>query len=225
MKNLDLLIPTTPPTANGDWWTWATVTDDSPLRIRLDGDADPLDITPECLYDNPTVGQRVWVQMYNRRVIVHSPNGGQKPKPQVLMPIGWWNGTAGTSTNLPNDGITRTTHVINGTAVPSNAIAAQVHFDFSAQCQANAAVHWYFAASDGNGGYHNLSTDNIRHNQANTLRNMGATCTSTIDVRPHASKGWGIQGVVNGNNDPGSGAWVDVAYCTMTVTYLGLVTL
>lgn len=74
MNNLDLLIPAQPEST--DRWTWATVTNGNPLRIRLDGDDDPLDITPDCLYADPVVGQRVWVQMTGRRVIVHAAARG-----------------------------------------------------------------------------------------------------------------------------------------------------
>lgn len=74
LKNLDLLIPTAAPET--DTWTWATVMDADPFRIRLDGDTDALDMEPERLYANPETGQRVWVQLTGRRVIVHAPNKG-----------------------------------------------------------------------------------------------------------------------------------------------------
>lgn len=55
-------------------WSWATVTQASPLRVRLDGDAAALLVTPEVLQAGLTftVGQRVWVQLNNRRVVVHA---------------------------------------------------------------------------------------------------------------------------------------------------------
>lgn len=74
MNNLDLLIPVRP--ESGERWTWATVINGNPLRIRLDGDEDPLDITPDCLYAEPVAGQRVWAQLVGRRVIVHAPTRG-----------------------------------------------------------------------------------------------------------------------------------------------------
>jgi microcystin-dependent protein len=75
VNNLDLLIPTNYQTRT-DSWTWATVTAESPLRIRLDGDTDPLPATPESLVSGLSVGQRVWVQLSGHRVIVHAPSGG-----------------------------------------------------------------------------------------------------------------------------------------------------
>lgn len=73
MKNLDLLIPKSAPSA--DSFTWATVVGTSPLSIRLDGDEDPLPFVPDCLYGPPVVGDRVWVQITGKRVIVTGANG------------------------------------------------------------------------------------------------------------------------------------------------------
>jgi hypothetical protein len=58
VNNLPLLIPGTP---DRDRQYWATVTDDSPLRIRLDGEDDPLPFTPDSLVYSLAVGERVWV--------------------------------------------------------------------------------------------------------------------------------------------------------------------
>jgi hypothetical protein len=75
MKNLELLIPQakTEPT---DKWRWATVTAVSPLRIRLDGEAEPLDITPDTLAGPLSVGDRVWTQTSGRRILVAGVSGG-----------------------------------------------------------------------------------------------------------------------------------------------------
>lgn len=74
MNNLDLLVPQAP--TQRDTWHWATITQADPLRIRLDGDDASLDVTPDSLYAPPQVGQRVWVQMAGKRLIVHAPAGG-----------------------------------------------------------------------------------------------------------------------------------------------------
>ena len=74
MSNLDLLIPNGP--KDTDYWTWATITTIGPLRVRLDGDDSPLDVTPECLLSDPQPGQRVYVQRMGRRTIVHGASGG-----------------------------------------------------------------------------------------------------------------------------------------------------
>jgi hypothetical protein len=57
---------------------WATITDDSPLRIMLDGDVAELPFAPESLIDplSIVVGDRVRVEISDRRVIIHGRNGG-----------------------------------------------------------------------------------------------------------------------------------------------------
>ena len=58
-----------PATASGDVWRWATITSLKPLRIRLDGDSEPLLSTPDTL--TPVhLGERVRVQIYNRRATI-----------------------------------------------------------------------------------------------------------------------------------------------------------
>lgn len=82
MKNLDLLIPkVAEPT---DRFAWATITDVDPLRIRLDGELAPLDITPDSLIDVgwADVDRRVWVQISGRRVVIL----GQSGKPALEIP-------------------------------------------------------------------------------------------------------------------------------------------
>jgi len=56
----------------GDRWRWATVTQASPLRVRLDGDDAALLVTPDTIGAAPVVGQRVWCQIVGRRVVVHT---------------------------------------------------------------------------------------------------------------------------------------------------------
>lgn len=59
-------------------FTWATVTQVSPLRIQLDGDPAALLITPSSLVDTAAlaVSDRVRVEMADNRVIVHGRYGG-----------------------------------------------------------------------------------------------------------------------------------------------------
>ena len=53
-------------------YRWATVVDPSPLTIQLDGDTLPLASVPDSLVDPAllTLGDRVWVQLHGRKVIV-----------------------------------------------------------------------------------------------------------------------------------------------------------
>ncbi len=58
---------------------WATVTQLSPLRIRLDGDIAALVLTPESLINTATllVGSRVRVELYDRRILIVGLVGGE----------------------------------------------------------------------------------------------------------------------------------------------------
>jgi microcystin-dependent protein len=93
MRNLDMLIPEKKP--EGDRWTWATVTDGVPLRIRLDGESAALDIEPENLVGSLSPGDRVWVQVSGRRVIVTGQSDGGFRTGMIQMfygttpPPGW----------------------------------------------------------------------------------------------------------------------------------------
>lgn len=64
---------------------WATVTDDSPLRIRLDGDSDPLPFTPDSLIDPAAlaVDDRVRCELADRRVVIVGRSGGIQSAPAV----------------------------------------------------------------------------------------------------------------------------------------------
>lgn len=68
--------PQAAPTSN--IYRWATVTDNSPLAIQLDGDSLPLATVPDCLCDPLMLanGDRVWTQVYGRKVVVHGAQGG-----------------------------------------------------------------------------------------------------------------------------------------------------
>lgn len=81
MRNLDLLMPAD---QARDTVGWATVTDIGPLRIRRDGEDDPLPVTPDTLIGPLSVSDRVWVGLATnddsafraRRVIVIGRAGG-----------------------------------------------------------------------------------------------------------------------------------------------------
>ena len=64
-----------PPADSGDVWRWATVTNLNPLRIRLDGDSQPLLSTPDTV--TPVqAGDRVRVHVYHRRATIMGIAGG-----------------------------------------------------------------------------------------------------------------------------------------------------
>ncbi len=59
-------------------FVWGTVTAVSPLRVRLDGDVEPLPLTPELLVSplGLAPGDRVRCELADRRVVVHGRAGG-----------------------------------------------------------------------------------------------------------------------------------------------------
>lgn len=56
-------------------WTWATVVQVNPLRLRMDGDSAALAATPVCLCPQPAVNARVWVQIHGTQIIIHGATG------------------------------------------------------------------------------------------------------------------------------------------------------
>ncbi|WP_161924152.1 hypothetical protein [Actinomyces sp. 432] len=51
-------------------YRWGTVTSRSPLRVRLDGDSEPLGAAPVSLVAAPAAGARVLVLLHGRRAVV-----------------------------------------------------------------------------------------------------------------------------------------------------------
>lgn len=82
---------------------WGTVTDTSPLRVLLDGDAVALPFAPQSLIDPAAlvVGDRVRCDLTNRRLVVLGRSGGD-PRVAALeaatADTGWLN-VAGTNAN------------------------------------------------------------------------------------------------------------------------------
>ncbi len=73
METFDLLLPASVETTTG---RWATVTDDSPLRIKVDGDTAALGFAPDTLVADLEIDDRVWVQVYKRRLVIIGKSGG-----------------------------------------------------------------------------------------------------------------------------------------------------
>ena len=77
-----------------DSWRWATITSLDPLRIKLDGDSEPLLSTPYAI--TPVrVGDRVLVHIYHRRATIIGVAGGYQPNPPQPPPDNsiWVSGT------------------------------------------------------------------------------------------------------------------------------------
>lgn len=55
-------------------FSWAAVTQESPLRVRVDGETDPLPVTPSTLVAGLIVGDRVWCQLEAGQVVVVGKN-------------------------------------------------------------------------------------------------------------------------------------------------------
>ena len=60
-----------------DTWTWATVTQATPLRIKVDGDTSALDATTDNLVGSLAVFDRVRVHLHSDGIIVTGLQGGQ----------------------------------------------------------------------------------------------------------------------------------------------------
>lgn len=110
--------PTVQAPSPSSTFRWATLTDLSPLRVRLDGESVELPITPECLV-HPSVlteGARVWVQLFGSRLLIHGVHLGGTVTPIVAVDIGgvilWSGGIIPSSKWLWCDGtaVSRTTY-------------------------------------------------------------------------------------------------------------------
>ena len=73
-----------------DTWTWATVTQASPLRIKVDGDTSALDATTDDLVGSLAVSDRVRVHLHSDGIIVTGLQGGGDPIIPVGGGITWW---------------------------------------------------------------------------------------------------------------------------------------
>ena len=68
-----------------DTWTWATVTQASPLRIKVDGDTSALDATTDNLVGSLAVSDRVRVHLHADGIIVTGiQGGGNRSNPNLL---------------------------------------------------------------------------------------------------------------------------------------------
>jgi len=68
-----------------DTWTWATVTQASPLRIKVDGDTTALDATTDNLVGSLAVDDRVRVHLHSDGIIVTGiQGGGNRSNPNLL---------------------------------------------------------------------------------------------------------------------------------------------
>lgn len=123
MKNMSLLLPST---AASDTHMWATVTQVSPLRIRVDGETTALPFTPDTLVTGLAVDDRVWIGFANnddlaflgKRVVVMGRAGGTitvpahtHPNPAVLT-----SKVLATGQNL--NASSTTLQDVNGLAIP-----------------------------------------------------------------------------------------------------------
>jgi len=68
-------------------WSWGTVTRLDPVGVRLDGDSIALPLKPVLLIAEASLelGDRVWCQLENRRLIVHSRDGGLQAPAEGLV--------------------------------------------------------------------------------------------------------------------------------------------
>lgn len=87
-----------------DRWVWGTVTDDDPLRVRLDGDTAPLDLTPDAMAGPLAIGDRVYCHMAGRRIVAFG----------LALPASGIDAAAVTSGRFVNDRLPATTAIPAG---------------------------------------------------------------------------------------------------------------
>lgn len=73
LSDFDILLPQPVP-GPGMVTRWGAVTGVAPLRVRLDGDTDPLAITPDSLIPALTVGDRVLCLRTGRQLVILGPH-------------------------------------------------------------------------------------------------------------------------------------------------------
>lgn len=84
VDDLNVLLPA-PPARPALSALWGFVTGVDPLRVRLDGDAAALPVTPVALVAGLQVGDRVWCMLSGRQLIVLGRAGAAAP----VVPSGW----------------------------------------------------------------------------------------------------------------------------------------
>ena len=110
-----------------DTWTWATVTQASPLRIKVDGDTAALDATTGDLVGSLAVDDRVRVHLHADGIIVAGLQGGIQDNGGLLLTLSAdvVEYSAGTSPRAYKAGRVVT---IAGAVKPANSTAA-ANFD------------------------------------------------------------------------------------------------
>lgn len=208
MKNLDLLIPKSKPV--NDRWTWATVTDDDPLAIRLDGETEPLAVVPECLIENVSIGLRVWVQISGRRVIVTGANGGDVDPPVEIpdgIPTGSMQMFAGTA--APDGWLLCNGATFSSTTYPE--LAALVGDKFGAHVGTsyklpNMTNRFPLGGADNTdvgrtGGSNTIAESNLPTHSHSIDHDHPSTTTAVDGAHTHTANF--TQGLGGANNSPG----------------------
>jgi len=99
VSDLDLLIPQ--PSVQHSQFIMATVTQVSPLRVRVDGDTDPLDFTPSVLVSPTAIDERVMCTVINGHLVVIGVVGGVTPCPYAVGDIYVTENTTAPGTRWP----------------------------------------------------------------------------------------------------------------------------
>jgi len=137
---------------SGSTQRWATVTQASPLRVRFDGDAAALLVTPINLVGTLIVGDRVRAELNTGQLYITNRLGGID-----LSTVGNTTGNAATATNLST---VRTNWNTNGTI---SAVVGQLAW------KNYGNSHTIFDASNG------TAPDGTAHSNTNAEQAWGAT--------------------------------------------------
>jgi len=125
----------------------------------------------------------------------------------------------GSSTDLPNDSVTRSVWVSGGYTVPTGARLAHVLFNGKAYATSNAQVHWQLHRRKEDGATYEILDQHDVHNQTAPQTEMGPTMQMWFNVAGYPISGNQLQVVVNGNNDVGGGSWVTCRAAHIQITY------
>lgn len=92
IDDLDILLPVAPAEQTVKP-RWGTITQLSPLRVKLDGDDTALPVTPSTLVRGLVVGSRVWCALVGRQLVIVGSYGGDPVPPPVRASL--WGSTTG----------------------------------------------------------------------------------------------------------------------------------
>jgi hypothetical protein len=178
LSDLDILLPTRNPEPLVKP-RWGTVTQTSPLRVRLDGDTTPLPLTPDSLERFLMPGERVRCEFTGKKLTVTGRLDGQADNPYLIPNNGFesgdlsgWDAVGGWYVNntAPSSGIYKALTAVTSTSqyltskarVPTTAnVQYTVEFTVYSDMTASDSFMWIgFLKSDGSASWQQVPSNN-----------------------------------------------------------------